>query len=89
MYFRTDSLLECDGVRRTEIIEFLAAAVEERRRMYIAWKRREVENNLRADQRICARCKVSYRLYANAWNKAGCCSKACDQAHRKSRSKRR
>jgi hypothetical protein len=87
IYFKTHSLLECDGVSAAEIVSFLATPGAERRKMYVAWKRRELEESIAGDRRICGRCKVSYRVYANTWNKAGYCSNACHQAQRKSRSR--
>jgi len=84
LHFRTHSFLRCEGVSGDELVAFLAAPIDVRRRMYVAWKRREVESGLDADHLICERCRVSFRVYANAWNKAGRCSKACHQAQMKS-----
>src|SRR5687768_9240911 len=37
LFYRTHALLRCDGVSGNEIAAFLAAPVEERRRMYVDW----------------------------------------------------
>jgi hypothetical protein len=84
LYFRTQASLSCASVSSQEIAEFLAATVDARIRIYVAWKRREVELSLPEGRRICARCRVSFKVYDNEWGRAGLCSKACYQAFMKS-----
>ena len=83
--FKTHSFLQCQGVSGTEIVSFLSASVEDRRRLYIAWKRREIEATLDSSHRICGRCQVKFRAYSNDWNQAGFCSRVCREAESKSR----
>lgn len=83
-YYRTHSFLLCDGVSGDEIAAFRKATVEERKRMYIGWKRREVERTLGADHALCDRCGVAFKVYRNAWNRAGLCSRTCHEAWKKS-----
>ena len=87
LYFRTFSHLTCTGVSGAELSGFLGAAIEERRRTYVGWKRRELEAHLAEGQRICERCKVLFKVYDNDWNKAGLCSKSCYHGFMKSRGK--
>jgi hypothetical protein len=84
VYFKTHAFLRCGSVSFREISEFLLANVEARTRTYVAWKRRELELALPEGCRICNRCRVAFRVYANAWGRAGLCSKACYQAFMKS-----
>jgi hypothetical protein len=86
LFCRTHSLLRCGSVSGTEIATFMKASLEERKRFYIGWKRREVEATLGPDHAICDRCGVAYKIYTNAWNRAGLCSRPCHQAYRKSQS---
>jgi hypothetical protein len=84
IYFSTRTPLACGGVSSLEISEFLTATVDDRTRKYVAWKRREIEASLPQGHRICARCRVSFKGFDNAWGRAGLCSKACYKAFMKS-----
>jgi hypothetical protein len=83
-YFRTDAFLDCKAVSREGIAGFLDAPLEERIRLYVSWKRQELEASLPADHRICPRCHVEFKVYDNDWGRAGFCSHACHQAAMKS-----
>ncbi len=85
VYFRTHSALACTRVSFQEIEEFRAARADHRTRLYVAWKRRELELSLPEGHRICARCRVAFKVYENEWARSGLCSKACYQAFMKSR----
>ena len=54
--WRTQTFLTCSGVSGDEIAEFCGAGMDERRRMYVAWKRRELEAALTPDRAACGRC---------------------------------
>jgi hypothetical protein len=84
-YWRTQSFLECAGVSGEEVDNFRSAPVELRRKMYVGWKRRELEARLTPDQRVCGRCGVIFRAFGNAWNRSGYCSRACKSAASKSK----
>jgi hypothetical protein len=79
-YWRTESYLQCGGVLGEELVEFRSAPIESRRRMYVEWKRRQLEADLTPDQRICERCRVIYKVFENRWNQSGFCSQACRNA---------
>ncbi len=83
-YFRTDALLHCNGVSQAAVAEFLASPLEDRIRLYVSWKRREVEAALPPGHRICPRCHVEFKVYDNEWGRAGLCSKACYHVFTKS-----
>ena len=89
LLFRTHSILNCDDVSGAEIVGFVRAPTEERRRLYVSWKRREIEASLAEGQRVCERCRVVFKIYDNEWNRAGLCSKSCHAAFMKSREKGR
>jgi hypothetical protein len=81
VYFESHTALACSRVSADEIQDFLGAALEARIRIYIGWKRREVEAAaLPPDHRFCVRCRVAYKVYDNLWGRSGCCSKACHRA---------
>jgi hypothetical protein len=82
--YRTYSLLSCKSVSGQEILSFLGVSVEERRHMYVIWKRREIETQLTDGHRICERCKVLFKVYDNDWNTGGFCSRTCHIAFIKS-----
>jgi len=71
-------------VSADELVDFMAAGADERRTLYIGWKRRDMEANLSEDYRICGRCQVPFKTYEHDWNRSGLCSKACHHAHAKS-----
>ena len=79
-YWRTQSFLQCGGVSGEEIEEFRSAPMESRRKMYVTWKRRELEATMTSDRRVCERCRVIYKVYENRWNQSGFCSQACSNA---------
>jgi hypothetical protein len=83
--YRTHSFLRCRDVSGDEIAEFMGASLDRRKRLYIGWKRREVEHGLGHDHAICDRCRVAFKVYPNKWNPAGFCSKSCHAAEMKSR----
>ena len=85
-YYRTHSFLRCGGIFGSEIVAFMKAPIEERKRMFVGWKRREIEATLDADHGICDRCGIAFKRYENPWNRAGFCSKSCHQACQKSQS---
>ena len=85
-YYRTHSFLRCTGIFGAEIAAFMKGSIEERKRLYIGWKRREIEAALGSDHGICDRCGVAFKRYENAWNRAGLCSRTCHQAYLKSQS---
>jgi hypothetical protein len=82
--FRTHAFLRCKDVTGAEIVEFMEAPIARRRRLYISWKRREVESRLGFDRAICGRCSVAFKVHENEWNGAGFCSKTCHGTHLKS-----
>jgi len=84
-YWRTQSFLQCGGVLGEEILEFRSEPMESRRRMYVGWKRRELEATMTPDRRVCERCRVIYKVYENRWNQAGFCSQACGNAAAKAK----
>lgn len=84
VYYRTHAFLRCEDVTGEEIVRFLGAPIEERRRLYVVWKRREIESRLGGDEAVCGRCRVSFKVYANGWNRAGFCSRTCRSAELKS-----
>lgn len=79
-FWRTQSFLTCSGVSGAEIAAFLSAPMEARRSQYVGWKRRELEAGLTKRRRVCARCRVVYTIYRNAWNSEGYCSRTCRSA---------
>jgi hypothetical protein len=83
-FYRTHSILEAADVPGMEILVFLQAPVEERRRMFVKWKRKENEARLLASQKVCGRCGVVFTAYSNAWNAAGLCSRICHHAFTRS-----
>jgi hypothetical protein len=83
-YWHTESFLQCSGISGVEIAEFCGAPIEERHRMYVSWKRRELESTLTPDQAVCGRCGVIFKIYDNAWNRSGYCSRSCGTAAAKS-----
>lgn len=85
-YYRTHSFLHCTGIFGAEIAVFMQASFDERKRLYVGWKRREIEETLGPDHGICDRCGVAFKRYENEWNRAGLCSRACHQAYLKSQS---
>jgi hypothetical protein len=87
LFYRTHSFLSCKAILGTEIAAYMKAPLEERKRLYIAWKRREIQAELGPDHAMCDRCGVAFKVYENAWNRAGLCSKACHQAHTKSQAR--
>ena len=84
-YWRTRSFLQCGGVSGEEIEEFRSAPMETRRRMYVTWKRRELEATMTSDRRVCERCRVIYKVYENRWNQSGYCSQSCGNAAAKAK----
>jgi hypothetical protein len=74
----------CSEVSADEISAFLASTGEARRDLYIGWKRRDLEAMRFETLQECGRCRLSFKAYANEWNKAGFCSKACFHVHLKS-----
>jgi len=84
-YWRTQSFLQCGGVSGEEIEEFRSSAMEPRRQMYVAWKRRELEATMTPDRQVCKRCRVIYKVYENRWNPSGFCSQACGNAATKAK----
>jgi hypothetical protein len=85
-YYRTHSFLRCGGIFGSEVVEFMKAPIEERKRMYVGWKRREIEAALDPGRGICDRCGVAFKRYENPWNRAGLCSRTCHHAYQKSQS---
>lgn len=83
-FFRTRARLACAAVSAEEIAAFREAGLEARIRRYVAWKRGEVEASLPADHRVCARCRVAFKVYDNEWARSGFCSRACRHAFLKS-----
>jgi hypothetical protein len=84
-YWSTQSFLECGGVLGDEIAEFCSATIEARRKMYIAWKRRDLEASLASGQKICRRCLSIFKAYKNEWNGQGFCSRSCWKAASKAK----
>jgi hypothetical protein len=78
--WRTHSVLTLSGLTGDEVREFLQAPVPERSRLYGEWKRREREDRLLPEERVCRRCRIIFRAWKNAWNGAGFCSRACHRA---------
>ena|SRR5437762_8063754 len=76
-YWRTQSFLQCGGVSGEEVVEFRSAPIEVRRRMYVRWKRRELEATLTPEQKVCRRCDVIFKAHENEWNRSGFCSRSC------------
>jgi hypothetical protein len=89
LYWRTQSFLECRGVAGREVAAFTMATIEAGRKMYIEWKRRELEGAMSPNQRVCERCRVIFTSYRNKWNLAGFCSRSCAAAAIKSQRKAR
>jgi hypothetical protein len=89
LLFRTHCILSCGGVSGGELVGFVRASIEERRQMYVLWKRRDIESHLVEGQRLCERCRVLFKVYDNEWNRAGLCSKSCHAAFLKSLEKGR
>ena len=83
-FYRTHSLLRCREVSGNELAAFLDAPIEERRRMYVEWKRRELRATLDDAHALCDRCGVAFKRYENDWNRAGLCSRTCHEIHLKS-----
>jgi hypothetical protein len=81
----TESLLECEDISGEEITRFCGVSIDERRQMYVAWKRRDLEASLAPSERVCERCRVIYTVYANDWNRRGFCSRSCEGAASKSK----
>ncbi|HVR84358.1 MAG TPA: hypothetical protein VMU54_08610 [Planctomycetota bacterium] len=84
-YYRTDAFLRTPGVPCAALKEFLEASLEDRIRLYISWKRREVEASLPPGHRICRRCRGEFKVYDNEWGRAGLCSRVCHHAFLRSR----
>jgi hypothetical protein len=79
-YWSTQSFLQCAGVGGEDLMDFRSAPIELRRRMYIEWKRRELETTMPPGRRVCERCRVIYKIYDNRWNQSGFCSQSCSKA---------
>lgn len=84
-FWHSQSCLKCAGVWGDEIAAFCGASIDARRRLYVAWKRRELESSMSPEQAVCGRCGVIFKVYDNDWNRAGHCSRACGHAAAKSR----
>jgi hypothetical protein len=84
-FWRSKSFLACSRVSGDEILKFCSMSEAPRRRMYIAWKRRELEATLPSWQGVCKRCQVIYKVYKNDWNRREFCSRSCGAAASRSK----
>jgi hypothetical protein len=82
VFYRTQSWVRCRSVSAAEIAAFLKSSREDQAKLYVSWKRREFEADLPRDRRLCARCKVAFKVFDNQWHQSGRCSRACLRASR-------
>lgn len=79
-FYRTQALLSLEAVDGLDVERLLRAPLEERRRLFVEWKREETESRLLHGEKVCRRCGLIFKPYPNAWHGAGLCSRACHRA---------
>ncbi len=77
VFFRTTGRLKAAGVRTSELAAFIAAGLEERRRLFVQWCRRSLPGRLGPGERLCPRCGTRHVVRPNPWGRAGFCSRVC------------